>query len=117
MNKAITVSIVDDEADLREHIGGYLHAAGGFKCKSVYASAEEALQHLPQDKPDVVLMDLSMPGLNGLEATRHLRDDHPGVAVIMLSMHADHRFVVEALRAQALGEGRAVVWGASRSGA
>ncbi len=48
MKKIITVSIVDDDADLREHIAGYLAATGNIRCKSAYASGEEALKHLPQ---------------------------------------------------------------------
>lgn len=53
--------------------------------------------------PDVVLMDISMSGLNGIEATRHVLEDRPGTRVIMLSMHADQRFVLESLRAGAMG--------------
>src|SRR6478736_2240277 len=72
MKKIITVSIVDDEADLREHIGGYLTAAANMRCKSTYASAEEALEHLPQDKPDVILMDINLGGMDGIECVQRL---------------------------------------------
>jgi DNA-binding NarL/FixJ family response regulator len=103
MSKTITVSLVDDEADLREHIGGYLQAAGGFKCKSVYASAEEALQHLPQDKPDVVLMDINLGGMDGIECVRLLKTLMPEAQVLMLTVFEDTDKIFRALAAGASG--------------
>jgi len=103
MSKTITVSLVDDEEDLREHIGGYLHAAGGFKCKSVYASAEEALQHLPQDKPDVVLMDINLGGMDGIECVRQLKALMPEAQVLMLTVFEDTDKIFRALAAGASG--------------
>ena len=72
MKKIITVSIVDDEADLRQHIAGYLAAAGDIRCISSYATAEEALERLPQDRPNVVLMDINLGGMDGVECVRKL---------------------------------------------
>ena len=103
MSKTITVSLVDDEADLREHISGYLQAAGGFKCKSVYASAEEALQHLPQDKPDVVLMDINLGGMDGIECVRQLKTLMPEAQVLMLTVFEDTDKIFRALAAGASG--------------
>ena len=70
MKKSITVSIVDDEADLREHIGGYLAATGHIRCVSAYASGEEALEHLPGDKPDVILMDEPTSALDPISTSK-----------------------------------------------
>ena len=103
MSKIITVSLVDDEEDLREHISGYLHAAGGFKCKSVYESAEEALQHLPQDKPDVVLMDINLGGMDGIECVRQLKALMPEAQVLMLTVFEDTDKIFRALAAGASG--------------
>ena len=103
MKKIITVSIVDDDDDLREHIAGYLTSAGNIRCKSAYASAEEALEHLPQDKPDVILMDISMPHLNGIQAARQLQTSLPGCKIIFVTMHADAEYVKAAFRAGASG--------------
>jgi DNA-binding NarL/FixJ family response regulator len=103
MSKNITVSIVDDEADLREHIGGYLQAAGGFSCKSVYATAEEALEHLPQDQPDVVLMDINLGGMDGIECVRRLKARMPEAQVLMLTVFEDTDKIFRALAAGASG--------------
>jgi DNA-binding NarL/FixJ family response regulator len=103
MKKIITVSIVDDEADLREHIGGYLATAGNIRCKSTYASAEEALQHLPQDKPDVVLMDINLGGMDGIECVRRLTGLMPEAQVLMLTVFEDSEQIFRALAAGASG--------------
>jgi len=103
MKKIITVSIVDDEPDLREHIAGYLTAAGNIRCKSAYASAEEALEHLPQDKPDVVLMDINLGGMDGIECVRQLTVSMPSAQVLMLTVFEDTDKIFRALQAGASG--------------
>ncbi len=103
MKKIITVSIVDDEADLRKHIAGYLAAAGDIVCKSAYASAEEALQHLPQDKPDVILMDINLGHMDGIECVRRLTVLMPGAQVLMLTVFEDTDQIFSALAAGASG--------------
>ena len=103
MKKNITVSIVDDEADLREHIAGYLAAAGNISCKSAYASAREALEHLPQDKPDVILMDINLGEMDGIECVRHLMAVLPKAQVLMLTVFEDPDQIFRALSAGASG--------------
>ena len=103
MKKPITVSIVDDEADLREHIAGYLAAAGNITCKSAYASAEEALNHLAEDKPDVVLMDINLGEMDGIECVRRLTARVPDARVLMLTVFEDSDQIFRALAAGASG--------------
>jgi len=103
MKKVITVSIVDDEADLRKHIAGYLAAAGNIRCVSAYASAEEALLHLPQDKPDVILMDINLGEMDGIECVRRLAVLMPEVPVLMLTVFEDTEQIFRALAAGASG--------------
>src|SRR6266481_1045152 len=103
MKKIITVSIVDDEADLREHIAGYLAAAGNIRCKSAYASAAEALQHLPEDKPDVILMDINLGEMDGIECVRRLTVLMPRAQVLMLTVFEDTDKIFRALAAGASG--------------
>jgi DNA-binding NarL/FixJ family response regulator len=103
MKKIITVSIVDDEADLRKHMAGYLAAAGNIRCISTYASGEEALQNLPKDKPDVVLMDINLGGMDGVECVRQLTPLMPGSQVLMLTVFEDTEQIFRALAAGASG--------------
>lgn len=103
MKKNITVSIVDDEADLRQHIAGYLATAGNIRCISSYASAEDALIHLPQDKPDVVLMDINLGGMDGVECVRQLTPLMPDSQILMLTVFEDTEQIFRALAAGASG--------------
>jgi DNA-binding NarL/FixJ family response regulator len=103
MKKTITVSIVDDEADLREHIAGYLGAAANIRCLSAYASGEEALAHLPQDKPDVILMDINLGDMDGIECVRRLTVLMPQAQVLMLTVFEDTEKIFRALAAGASG--------------
>jgi DNA-binding NarL/FixJ family response regulator len=103
MKKNITVSIVDDEADLRQHIAGYLATVGNIRCISSYASAELALIHLPQDKPDVVLMDINLGGMDGVECVRQLTSLMPESQILMLTVFEDTEQIFRALAAGASG--------------
>jgi len=62
----ISVSIVDDEPGLRESIATFINGSPGFRCLSAYGSADAALQGVPADRPDVLLMDINMAGMNGI---------------------------------------------------
>jgi len=103
MNKPITVSIVDDQADLRENIAAFLDAAKGFRCLSAYGSAAEALAQLPQDKPDVVLMDINLGGKGGIECVRELKVELPNTQVMMFTVFEDTAKIFSALAAGATG--------------
>ena len=103
MKKIITVSIVDDEADLRQHIVGYLAAVGNIRCLGAYASAEEALAHLPQQPPDVILMDINLGEMDGIECVRRLTVLMPQALVLMLTVFEDTDQIFRALAAGASG--------------
>jgi DNA-binding NarL/FixJ family response regulator len=98
-----TVSIVDDENDLRESIMRYLNLCGEFHCVSDYARGEDALAGLPGDAPAVVLMDIKMEGMNGIECVRRLKERMPNVQIIMLTVFEDSELIFDALRAGASG--------------
>src|SRR5580692_2562050 len=99
----ISVSIVEDSDKLRETLARVLNRADGFKCVSQYASAEDALKDLPQVKPDVVLMDINLPGMNGVECVRQLKRHLPQIQVMMLTVYEDTENIFNALAAGANG--------------
>lgn len=103
MNKPIRVSIVDDEIDLCENIAGYVDAAKGFRCISVHSSAEEALARLPQEKPDVILMDINLGGMSGIECVRRLKPQMRETQMVMLTVFEDTEKIFSALSAGASG--------------
>ncbi len=105
MTNTITVTIVDDSADLREQIAGYLNAAQGFQCPSAFATAEEALAKLPLSPPNVVLMDINLGAnsVDGIECVRQLKRAMPDVQVLMLTVFEDTEKIFRALAAGATG--------------
>jgi DNA-binding NarL/FixJ family response regulator len=103
MNKSIKVSVVDDQADLCENIAGYVNAAKGFRCVGVYGSGEEALAKLPKEQPDVVLMDINLGGMSGIECVRQLKPQIPATQIVMLTVFEDTEKIFSALAAGASG--------------
>ena len=99
----ISVSIVDDEKRLCESIATFVNSSPGFRCVSMYGSAEVALKHLPTDQPDVVLMDINMASMDGIECVRRLKKLMPKVQVIMLTVYEDSDKIFRALAAGATG--------------
>jgi len=99
----ITVSIVDDDAGLRDSITKFLRTARGFRSLSAYESAEEALARIPAERPDVVLMDINMTGMDGIECTRKLKQAIPETQILMLTVYEDTERIFNALAAGASG--------------
>ncbi|MGA2747235.1 MAG: response regulator transcription factor [Verrucomicrobiota bacterium] len=103
MSNPITISIVDDQSELCEKIAAFLHSMAGFKCLSSYANAKEALARLPGEKPDVILMDINLGGISGIECVRQLKPKLPHSQVIMLTVFEDTEKIFAALTAGASG--------------
>lgn len=99
----ITVSIVDDEPKLRQSIATFINGSPGFKCVTGYGSAEAALQGLPAEKPDVVLMDINMGGMSGIDCVEKLKTTAPDLQVLMLTVYEDTDKIFQALAAGANG--------------
>ena len=99
----ISVSIVDDETSLRQSIATFIDGSPGFRCVSTYDSAEAALQGLPADRPDVVLMDIHMDGMNGIECVQRLKALLPELQILMLTVYEDTDQIFKALAAGASG--------------
>src|SRR5215469_4916482 len=98
-----TVAIVEDNTVMRNTFRQWIDAAPGFKCVVACASAEEALAEIPRLKPDVVLMDVHLPGESGIACTAQLKEKLPGVQVIIVTVYRNHELIFQALQAGACG--------------
>lgn len=99
----IRVLIVDDHAIVREGIRHVLSTDDGLEVVAEAGDGDEALALIQLVRPDVVVLDLSMPGISGLEVVAHVRRDAPDVKILVLSIHDQEEYVLESLRAGAQG--------------
>jgi DNA-binding NarL/FixJ family response regulator len=99
----IRVAIVEDNKTIRESLTRYVQTAPDFQCVCVCASAEEALRELPAYECEVVLMDIQLPKMSGIECTAQLKHLLPSVQVIMVTVYEDTERISAALRAGACG--------------
>lgn len=99
----ILILIADDHALVRAGIRAFLERIPNIEVVAEASDGREAVELVAKRQPDIVLMDIAMPGLNGLEATRQIVNTWPAVRVIILSMHASEEYVWQALRAGARG--------------
>ena len=103
MNAPIRVMVADDQALVREGLMTLLGAASDITPVAAAADGEEAVRLAARHRPDVVLMDLRMPMLDGVEATRLIRAAQPKTEIVVLTTHADEDSILDALRAGARG--------------
>src|SRR5579859_2063424 len=85
----IKVVIVEDATWIRENLAKEINESPGFCCINNYRTAEEALKGIPTDRPDVVLMDINLPNMNGVECIRRLRANSPEVKCLMLTVYEE----------------------------
>jgi len=97
------VAIVEDNATLRKYLAEMIGNTLGHRCVCACASAEEALAEIPAHKPNVVLMDIHLPGESGIVCTARLREKMPDLQVIMLTVYKDIKMIFQALKAGACG--------------
>ena len=100
---SITICIVEDNADVRTGVARVLNQAPGLNCVSTYASAEAALRDLPAQKPDVALVDIHLPGMNGIECVAKLKARLPQLQVLMLTRYEQSDQIFDSIRAGASG--------------
>src|SRR4051812_32180084 len=99
----ITVSIIEDDLHASRGFAQFLESSPDFRCVSRHSSAEEGIATLPELKPDVVLMDINLPGMNGVEGVRRLKDLLPETQFMMLTVYEDNDLIFSALKAGATG--------------
>ena len=100
---AIRVALVEDHQLVRAGIRSLLEAASGIEVVGEAGDGREALEMLESVRPDVVILDVTMPGLNGLETATRVRKAQPDIRILMLSMYANEEYVAQAMRAGARG--------------
>jgi DNA-binding NarL/FixJ family response regulator len=99
----IAVSVVEDDVRVRGSLARLIDRSEGFRCVSQHPSAENALEDLPRVRPAVVLMDINLPGMNGVDCVRHLKALLPETQIIMLTVYEDTELIFAALAAGATG--------------
>lgn len=99
----IEVSIVEDDAETRKILTGWINRAEGFRCVSEHSTAESALKTLAKHNPEVVLMDINLPGMNGVECVRQLKLSLTSTQFVMLTVYEDTEHIFNALQAGASG--------------
>ncbi len=103
MSPLIHVAIVEDDRRVRESLAVLVDGGEKTRCIGTYSTAEEALDELPAKKPDVVMMDINLPGMSGIECVRRLKTQLPKTQILMLTMYEDDEKVFQSLVAGASG--------------
>ena len=99
----IRAAIVEDQRDIREGLTMLVNGTAGYRCTGSYRSMEEALDRIKADVPDVVLCDIGLPGMNGIEGIRILKERYPTLLLLMLTVYDDDERIFDALCAGACG--------------
>lgn len=99
----ILVSIVEDDKLIRNALADMINEAEGFKCIGSYPDCETGLEKINENRPDVMLMDIELPGMSGIDGVKKIKEKFPKIDIIMLTVHEDLTLVFNALRAGACG--------------
>jgi DNA-binding NarL/FixJ family response regulator len=99
----INVAIVEDNDKIRDGLSMLIDGSEGFHCVATYSNAEDALKFLPGQKPDVVLMDIQLPKMSGIECVENLKEKSPDLQIMMLTVYEDNEQVFKSLAAGATG--------------
>ncbi len=93
----VLVGLVEDDDAIREGLRILVDGSLGFRCVGTWASVEDALEGLPRELPDVLLMDIQLPGMSGTAGVRIVRERHPSIEVLMLTIHAERERIFESI--------------------
>ncbi len=102
-NNMIRVALVEDDDKIRNNLIDLFERSEGFRCVGAYPNAEDALDDIHSKAPDIVLMDINLPGMNGIECTRQLKNLLPKTLIVMLTVYEDAGKVFQSLQAGAVG--------------
>jgi DNA-binding NarL/FixJ family response regulator len=99
----LKVAIVEDERDIRECLTFLINGTDGYTCTGSYRTMEEALDKIGQQLPNLVLSDIGLPGMNGIDGIRILKERHPDLVILMLTVYDDDERIFDAMCAGASG--------------
>ena len=102
-DEIISVAIIEDDKSIRDGIASYIDAIEGYSCQDKYESCEEALSLIHPPLPDIILMDIGLKGISGIEGVTKLKLKHPGLQFLMLTVYEDDEKIFSSLRAGASG--------------
>ena len=102
-DRKITVAIIEDERDIRECLSVLVNGTPGYSCTGSFRTMEEAVEKIPMRLPDVVLSDIGLPGMSGIEGVRILKGRFPQLLVLMLTVYDDDERIFDAMCAGACG--------------
>lgn len=100
---SITLAIVEDLDEVRDGLKNFISLSHDFRVLDTFSNAEDALVGLPGLKPDIVIMDINLPGMNGIECIRQVKDKSPATQFLMFTVYENDEKVFEALKAGASG--------------
>jgi DNA-binding NarL/FixJ family response regulator len=101
--RTLTVAIIEDERDVRDGLAALIHGTPGFRCAARFRTMEDALRELPREPPDVVLTDINLPGMSGVDGIARLREQFPALPILALTVYDTDDAVFRALCAGASG--------------
>jgi len=102
-NAIISVAIIEDQRDIREGLATMIRFTDGYRCTGTYRSMEEALAGIGADVPDVALVDIGLPGMNGIDGIRLLKERYGSVLSLVLTVYEDDDYIFDAMCAGASG--------------
>lgn len=103
MSDLIKLNIVEDDPEIRSNLALIINTSEGMICAQTYVSAEDFMEGLENNVPDIVLMDISLPGMTGIQAVERMKIEYPRIEALMLTVHQDDQLVFDSLCAGACG--------------
>jgi len=103
MPAPVKVAIVEDQREIRECLALLVNGTDGYTCSGSYRSMEEAIEKIPRQVPDVLLSDIGLPGMSGIDGVRRLKELYPDLLVLMLTVYDDDERIFDAMCAGACG--------------
>jgi DNA-binding NarL/FixJ family response regulator len=98
-----SVALVEDNSGVRESLTVLINGTPGFRCVGAFANAEVALRQIPENWPDIVLMDINLPQMSGIDCVARLKAQRPDLHILMLTVHVDSELIFKSLKAGASG--------------